>query len=109
MRTRRAAGSVWPLPATVLNGWRSPAAGTGESGKSTIVKQMKIIHQDGYSESELKEFIEVMRANTISCVKSLLEGCELLGIQIRDQANLVRLPSHLPTATPRLIPSTHSQ
>ena len=27
--------------------------GSGESGKSTIVKQMKIIHQNGYSKDEL--------------------------------------------------------
>jgi predicted ATPase len=28
-------------------------AGSGESGKSTIVKQMKIIHQNGYTREEL--------------------------------------------------------
>lgn len=28
-------------------------AGSGESGKSTVVKQMKIIHQNGYSKDEL--------------------------------------------------------
>lgn len=31
-------------------------AGSGESGKSTIVKQMKIIHQNGYSKEELATF-----------------------------------------------------
>ncbi len=30
--------------------------GAGESGKSTVVKQMKIIHGDGYSPSELESF-----------------------------------------------------
>jgi hypothetical protein len=30
--------------------------GSGESGKSTIVKQMKIIHQNGYSKDELLMF-----------------------------------------------------
>jgi len=30
--------------------------GSGESGKSTIVKQMKIIHQSGYSKDELLTF-----------------------------------------------------
>lgn len=30
--------------------------GSGESGKSTIVKQMKIIHQNGYSKDELLLF-----------------------------------------------------
>lgn len=32
-------------------------AGAGESGKSTVVKQMKIIHGDGYSPKELQDMI----------------------------------------------------
>ena len=28
----------------------SMAIGAGESGKSTVVKQMKILHKDGYSD-----------------------------------------------------------
>mgnify|MGYP002718882020 CR=1 FL=1 len=34
--------------------------GSGESGKSTIVKQMKIIHQNGYSKEELLNFRTVV-------------------------------------------------
>lgn len=34
----------------------SLTTGSGESGKSTIVKQMKIIHQDGYSKEEKLNF-----------------------------------------------------
>ena len=30
--------------------------GTGESGKSTLVKQMKIIHNEGYSIDEMIQF-----------------------------------------------------
>ena len=30
--------------------------GAGESGKSTLVKQMKIIHNDGFTEDELYSF-----------------------------------------------------
>uniref|UniRef100_A0A8C9P2Z7 Uncharacterized protein n=1 Tax=Spermophilus dauricus TaxID=99837 RepID=A0A8C9P2Z7_SPEDA len=39
--------------------------GAGESGKSTIVKQMKIIHEDGYSEEECKPYKVVVYSNTI--------------------------------------------
>ena len=35
---------------------RPLTTGSGESGKSTIVKQMKIIHQDGYSKEEKLNF-----------------------------------------------------
>ena len=34
-----------------------PSIGAGESGKSTVVKQMKIIHGDGYSQQELESFV----------------------------------------------------
>ena len=34
--------------------------GSGESGKSTIVKQMKIIHQSGYQKDELLAFRMIM-------------------------------------------------
>ncbi|KAG8142607.1 hypothetical protein E2320_005819 [Naja naja] len=34
--------------------------GAGESGKSTIVKQMKIIHEAGYSEEECKQYKAVV-------------------------------------------------
>lgn len=36
------------------------AAGSGESGKSTIVKQMKIIHQNGYTQDELMQFKNIV-------------------------------------------------
>ncbi|KAJ7140463.1 G-protein alpha subunit [Mycena filopes] len=39
--------------------------GSGESGKSTIVKQMKIIHQEGYSEGELRAWRGVIRRNAV--------------------------------------------
>lgn len=42
--------------APVCRGPRLTSAGSGESGKSTIVKQMKIIHQNGYSKDELLNF-----------------------------------------------------
>lgn len=33
--------------------------GAGESGKSTILKQMKLIHEGGYSRDERESFREV--------------------------------------------------
>ena len=49
-------------------------AGAGESGKSTIFKQMKIIHQDGYSEEERVAFRDVIFSNTIQSMKVLING-----------------------------------
>jgi guanine nucleotide-binding protein G(i) subunit alpha len=37
--------------------------GAGESGKSTILKQMKLIHEGGYSRDERESFREVSISN----------------------------------------------
>ncbi|KAK4202832.1 guanine nucleotide binding protein, alpha subunit [Triangularia verruculosa] len=45
--------------------------GSGESGKSTIVKQMKIIHLKGYSHEELKNYRPTVFKNLLECAKSV--------------------------------------
>ncbi|KAA0200882.1 GTP-binding regulatory protein Gs alpha-S chain [Fasciolopsis buskii] len=45
--------------------------GAGESGKSTIVKQMRILHIDGFSEGEKKEKIEAIRKNLRDAICSI--------------------------------------
>nr|CAB3249915.1 guanine nucleotide-binding protein G(i) subunit alpha-like [Phallusia mammillata] len=54
--------------------------GAGESGKSTIAKQMKILHQDGFSEAERKNFKPVVFANTVQSMVAILKAMESLGI-----------------------------
>ena len=50
-------------------------SGTGESGKSTIVKQMKIIHGDGYSKEELDSFkVSHLNVHNTSSFMSILHG-----------------------------------
>ncbi|KAJ2387062.1 guanine nucleotide-binding protein subunit alpha, partial [Coemansia sp. RSA 2603] len=43
--------------------------GAGESGKSTIIKQMKLIHDGGYSQDERESFKEVIFSNTIQSMR----------------------------------------
>jgi len=51
--------------------------GPGESGKSTIFKQMKIIQLDGgYSTDELEEFRPIVYANILSQMRVLIENLE---------------------------------
>lgn len=50
--------------------------GSGESGKSTIVKQMKIIHQNGYSDQELYMF-------RITILKNLLDSIKAIALALR--------------------------
>ncbi|RLV94104.1 Guanine nucleotide-binding protein alpha-2 subunit [Spathaspora sp. JA1] len=48
--------------------------GSGESGKSTIVKQMKILHQDGYTQEELYEYRAFVYKNILDCIKNVINA-----------------------------------
>lgn len=48
--------------------------GSGESGKSTIVKQMKILHQNGYTQEELFEYKPFVYKNVLECIKSVINA-----------------------------------
>lgn len=48
--------------------------GSGESGKSTIVKQMKIIHQNGFSHEELLEYKPFVYKNVLDCIKNIISA-----------------------------------
>ncbi|KAM8940507.1 guanine nucleotide-binding protein subunit alpha-15-like [Pelodytes ibericus] len=52
--------------------------GTGESGKSTFIKQMRIIHGTGFSEEDRKGYARLVHQNIITCTQSLLEAMESL-------------------------------
>jgi len=55
--------------------------GAGESGKSTLVKQMKIIHGDGYSESELKDMGVSILENIRDSLCNMTNAMDTLGIE----------------------------
>ncbi|KAB8337020.1 hypothetical protein FH972_021324 [Carpinus fangiana] len=46
--------------------------GSGESGKSTVVKQMKIIHQGGYQPDELALYRVTIYKNLLDCSKAVI-------------------------------------
>ncbi|XP_033642587.1 guanine nucleotide-binding protein G(s) subunit alpha-like [Asterias rubens] len=52
--------------------------GAGESGKSTIVKQMKILHQGGYSDVERKEFVHIIRGNLRDAILTITGSMQTL-------------------------------
>lgn len=58
--------------------------GSGESGKSTIVKQMKIIHQNGYTQDELALYRLTIYKNLVDCMKALTSAMIQFGIVPRD-------------------------
>ncbi|XP_026533019.1 guanine nucleotide-binding protein G(t) subunit alpha-3-like [Notechis scutatus] len=58
--------------------------GAGESGKSTIVKQMKIIHNHGYTDQECEEYKLVVYSNTLQSILSIVKAMSALGIEYEN-------------------------
>jgi len=64
--------------------------GTGESGKSTIVKQMKIIHgshgseQAGLTDEERKAQIDPVRNNVLDSIEALITAAEEFDYPLKD-------------------------
>lgn len=54
--------------------------GAGESGKSTILKQMKLIHDGGYNVQEKRAFAPIVYSNIAQAMKMILEAMEDLDI-----------------------------
>jgi len=67
--------------------------GTGDAGKSTFAKQMKVIHKDGFAKPELEKFIEILRDNCLSGMIRILFACNEWSLEIpkkyKAQADLV--------------------
>ena len=56
--------------------------GAGESGKSTIVKQMKVIHEDGYTAEECISHTSVVYSNTVQSMLAILRAMGRLQIPL---------------------------
>jgi len=67
--------------------------GTGDSGKSTFVKQMKIIHKNGFSVQEIAKFQVVLQENCLQSMQKII-SCEQVSI-----------PSDLQTQKERVLDS----
>ncbi|WWC69863.1 guanine nucleotide-binding protein subunit alpha [Kwoniella pini CBS 10737] len=63
--------------------------GSGESGKSTIVKQMKIIHQNGYSREELLSFRQIVHKNVLDSAQALIMAMRKIGVDPEEPNNRV--------------------
>ena len=66
--------------------------GTGESGKSTFIKQMRIIHGTGYSEEDKRSFVKLVYQNIFMAMHIMIRAMDTLKIQYRDKKNEVKFP-----------------
>ncbi|KAL1925442.1 uncharacterized protein VTP21DRAFT_325 [Calcarisporiella thermophila] len=63
--------------------------GAGESGKSTILKQFKLINEGSYSREERESFREIIFINTCQSMRVILEAMQDMGLTLANPANKV--------------------
>ena len=59
--------------------------GAGESGKSTIAKQMKILYLQGFAPAERKIFREIIYSNVILSMRAIVLAAEKFGIEFSPE------------------------
>jgi len=69
--------------------------GAGESGKSTLVKQMKIIHTDGYTTTELASYKTTIIDNLAHSMRTVMQAMKELKINLANQSNRVHVKAIL--------------
>uniref|UniRef100_A0A671L4F5 Guanine nucleotide-binding protein subunit alpha n=1 Tax=Sinocyclocheilus anshuiensis TaxID=1608454 RepID=A0A671L4F5_9TELE len=61
--------------------------GTGESGKSTFIKQMRIIHGTGYTDEDKRGFTKLVYQNIFTSMQSMIRATETLKIGYKYEQN----------------------
>ncbi|XP_029300007.1 guanine nucleotide-binding protein G(q) subunit alpha-like [Cottoperca gobio] len=61
--------------------------GTGESGKSTFIKQMRIIHGRGYSEEDKRGFSRLVHQNIFTAMQAMIQAMDTLQIPYKYEHN----------------------
>uniref|UniRef100_A0A8C4SWS3 Guanine nucleotide binding protein (G protein), alpha 15 (Gq class), tandem duplicate 4 n=1 Tax=Erpetoichthys calabaricus TaxID=27687 RepID=A0A8C4SWS3_ERPCA len=77
--------------------------GTGESGKTTFIKQMRIIHGDGYSSEQCQAFKKLIYQNIYTAMKSMVQAMDTLKLSYILPGNEVQI-QFIPSVSTRLVP-----
>lgn len=59
--------------------------GTGESGKTTFIKQMRIIHGAGYNDEEKKQFSKLIISNIYIAINTLINAMDSLNLSFKSK------------------------
>ncbi|KAI9199265.1 guanine nucleotide-binding protein alpha-1 subunit [Polychytrium aggregatum] len=79
----------------VMNTVKLLLLGAGESGKSTFLKQFKLIHGSGYSAEERLAYRPMVLGNVVNAIQSIVDAMETLQIpyensEIKNQIGTVK-------------------
>jgi len=65
--------------------------GAGEAGKSTVVKQIKMIYKGGIPQQERNEYKVNIRRNCIECIQSLVEARVNFGLEYEAESPMIKV------------------
>lgn len=57
--------------------------GAGESGKSTVLKQLKLLHKGGFTQQERAQYSQVIWCDAVHLMKTLILKARLMGIPLQ--------------------------
>lgn len=67
------------------------AVGSGESGKSTVLKQLKLIHKINDTPAEIKATTDALRRNTVQCMLILVQQSQAFDLTFESPEEKVPL------------------
>ena len=62
--------------------------GAGESGKSTVIKQLTFIHKQQLVPDERLSYVKVLQNNTVQCMVTLIREAEAFGYAFSDEERI---------------------
>lgn len=77
------------------NNYKILLLGAGESGKSTVVKQIKMIYKGGIPDKEKHEYAINIRRNCIECMQALIEARVNFNIEYEKDSKFEALDTEL--------------
>jgi hypothetical protein len=64
--------------------------GSGDSGKSTVLKQMKIMHKHGFTDMEKSQYKQRILANLLDGLLIVLEQVKVQNLEFSNPVNEVK-------------------
>jgi hypothetical protein len=80
--------------AVALANTAAKSTGAGESGKSTVLKQMKLIYAQGFSKNEKLEWKPVVFNNIVQSFRLIFDAMQEFDIEFSNKENEVGLRLH---------------
>lgn len=81
--TEQAATKMW----ADRNNIKLLILGSSESGKSTLLKGMKLYTDGGYTREERVSFSDIIWSNTVQSIRVIVDAMEFLGIPLQYETN----------------------